>query len=145
MNKYLALLDGVDDGSIVLQPFTCLAEGKERAKEQALNAYPGATVRQIFELVYDNEDADEGDGAEPRPVPNYMGVPILGSLERVYGVALIVLNDDDMSVEYEGTTDIEWNSQEGCYERGQRIWLTENWEEVPESKVDWAGYKVDLY
>lgn len=52
--------------------------------------------------------------------------PIVGTYERVYGVAVVTGITDEGDPVYEGSTDMYWNSQETVYSDGETLWVDED-------------------
>lgn len=52
--------------------------------------------------------------------------PIVGTYERVYGVAVVTEISEDGTPVYEGSTDLYWNSQETVYSDGETLWVDED-------------------
>ena len=67
------------------------------------------------------------------------GKSIVGTLETVPGCAWAatfeVLQDNALSPEYSGETDVWWDGQETVRRDGEDIYLDEDYEEWPESKL----------
>lgn len=67
-------------------------------------------------------------------------ITIKGTAERLYGVAYMTFGGLDASgkptVDYQGGTEVDWNGSETITdERRERMFVTENDDEVPESEV----------
>lgn len=65
--------------------------------------------------------------------------PLLGTWERVYGHAELTSvkrdESDSLELDYEGSTEIDYNTQVTIYKNGERMWLSESMEEVAEPYV----------
>lgn len=62
------------------------------------------------------------------------GTRITGSYERIYGVAQIIDFDDEGEPNYEGTTDVNWDSQETIMRHGERVFVDEDGDEYLEGQ-----------
>lgn len=62
------------------------------------------------------------------------GTRITGSLERLYGIAQILDFDDKGEPNYEGTTDVDWNSQETVMRDGERVFIDDDGDEYLEGQ-----------
>lgn len=69
------------------------------------------------------------------------GKDVLGTLERLWGVALASGPDENNDPKHEGTTDVWWNDQETVYaENGdthleERVWIGEDYTQWYESQL----------
>lgn len=65
--------------------------------------------------------------------------PLLGTWERVYGHAVLTSvkrdESDSLELDYEGSTEIDYNTQVTIHKNGERMWLSESMEEVAEPYV----------
>ncbi len=70
------------------------------------------------------------------------GAAITGTLERVYGEARLLddaferAGDSRITHQHEGGTKMFWDSSEQVTAEGERIYLDENDEHVPESDIE---------
>lgn len=66
------------------------------------------------------------------------GCVIIGTYELVYGTALIQdakINDDRIDFEYEGSTDVDWDSQKTVREGGRRVFVDDDHNTWTEDEV----------
>lgn len=68
------------------------------------------------------------------------GHPIRGTLEKLEGTALVIGAYDkgkgeELDIEYEGTTDMSWDSQQSVYESLERVWVCSEGELFRESQL----------
>jgi len=75
----------------------------------------------------------------PKTLYSPTGIPILGTLEKMTGCALVshaTRNPDgSLEFEYEGETKIYWDDQQTVTRNGQTIWLDEDGGEWPASTL----------
>ncbi|WP_028492625.1 hypothetical protein [Thioalkalivibrio sp. ALE19] len=55
---------------------------------------------------------------------------LVGTKEVLYGVAEVAGINEDGSIEYAGSTEIDWDSQVPVQAEGKKIWVTEDDQEV---------------
>jgi hypothetical protein len=60
---------------------------------------------------------------------------ITGSFERIYGVASIADFDADGEPNWEGGTDVDWDSQVTVTRNGERVWVDEDGDEYLDSET----------
>ena len=70
------------------------------------------------------------------------GAPITGTLEKIQGHARLVANgfgradDGQITHEHQGGTEMFWDTSKQVTGEGERIYLDENDEHVPESAIE---------
>lgn len=73
------------------------------------------------------------------------GARIIGTAETLPGVAYIkptsfrIDSDGHLKFEYEGETDVGWDSQESEFHYGETVFIDENWDSWRESEITVDG------
>lgn len=68
--------------------------------------------------------------------------PIVGTAERIYGTARLVVDSfardeaGELSFDHNGQTDVDWNSQETLDREGWIVFVDDDGEEVPENEIE---------
>lgn len=65
------------------------------------------------------------------------GKEVIGTYEKLHGVALVSGVDENGEPEYDGETKVDWESQKTVRnKKGERLWVDEDWNTVPESELE---------
>ena len=79
--------------------------------------------------------------AKKRLVGSYQGSPVIGTYDRLdaCAVSLSFKRNDrgELEPEYEGSTDVWWDSQKTMQENGRMLLVTEAGDIVSEDEVEW--------
>jgi hypothetical protein len=66
------------------------------------------------------------------------GRPIIGTSERILGIAIANSFTQDGEPDYSGSTDVDWNTQETITREGKTLYMTDDGREVTLDECDYT-------